>query len=95
MSAHIHHNALAGACNCRNEVNAKVDNGELRQALSHSSFITSNAQESLVRQGCDRKSLRGQFVNSGEVRNALNRGGWSENQIDFAFYRSQHQHEEA
>lgn len=80
-------------CNCRNEVNTKVDNGELSGALSGSSFITERGRESLTRQACDRKSLRSQFVDNGEVRACLSRAGWSENHIDFLFYRSQHEHE--
>jgi hypothetical protein len=80
-------------CDCREKVNAKVDAGELRQALSRSSFIPSDAQDSLVQQACDRKSLRNRYVDNGELRNALNRAGWSENEIDFAFHRSQHEHE--
>lgn len=82
-------------CNCRDEVNAKVDNGELSQALSQSSFITERGRESMTRQACDRRSLRSQFVDNGEVRNALDRAHWSENHVDFLLYRSQHEHQEA
>ena len=81
-------------CNCRNEVNAKVDNGELSSAFSRSSFITERARESMTRQACDRKSLRGRFVDDGETRAALSRAGWSDNHIDFLLYRSQHEHED-
>lgn len=80
-------------CNCREEVNAKVDNGELSQALSRSSFVTERGRESMTRQACDRRSLRSQFVDNGEVRNALSRAGWSENHIDFLLYRTQHEHD--
>jgi hypothetical protein len=81
-------------CNCRNEVNAKVDNGELRNALHRHHSITSRAEDSLVRQACDRRSLSGRFVGSGYVRDALSYAGWSQNHIDFLLYRSQHEHED-
>lgn len=80
-------------CNCRQEVNTKIDNGELRNALNRNSMVTTRAEDSMVRQACDRKSLRGKFVDGGEVRNALRRAGWSQNHIDFLLYRSQHEHE--
>jgi pyruvate/oxaloacetate carboxyltransferase len=80
-------------CSCRDEVNAKVDNGLLRNALNRSHAITVRAEDSMVRQACDRRSLRGRFVESGEVRDALSYAGWSQNHIDFLLYRSQHEHE--
>lgn len=81
-------------CNCRDEVDTKVDNGELRQALSRSSTITSQAQDSLVQQACDRRALRSRFVDNGEVRQALNHASWSSNHVDFLLYRSQHEHDD-
>jgi hypothetical protein len=80
-------------CNCKDEANRKVDNGELSQALSRSHTITASARESLVRQALDRRSLRGRFVDTGEVRDSLSNAGWSQNHIDFLLYRSQHEHE--
>ena len=70
----------------------KVDNGELSQALSRSQTITGRASESMVQQALDRRSLRGRFVDGGEVRDCLSHAGWSQNHIDFLFYRSQHEH---
>jgi hypothetical protein len=81
------------ACNCKDEANRKVDNGELSQALSRSHTITGPARESMIRQALDRRSLRGQFVDGGEVRDCLSVAGWSQNHIDFLLYRSQHEHE--
>lgn len=81
-------------CRCRKEVDAKVDNGELSQAFSRSHAITERARESMTRQACDRRSLSGQFVGSGEVRDCLSYAGWSQNHIDFLLYRSQHEHED-
>jgi hypothetical protein len=80
-------------CNCKNEVNAKVDNGELTQALSRSNTITAGARESMVKQALDRRRLRGRFVDTGEVRSTLTNAWWSQNHIDFLLYRSQHEHE--
>lgn len=82
------------ACNCKEEVNTKVDNGELSGSLSRSHYISSRLRESLTRQACDRRSLRGSAVDNGEVRSQLSRSGWSQNHIDFLLYRSQHEHEE-
>ena len=79
-------------CNCKDEANRKVDNGELSQALSRSHTITGRARESMVRQALDRRSLRGRFVETGEVRDCLRHAGWSQNHIDFLLYRSQHEH---
>ena len=72
--------------------NRKVDNGELSQALSRSQTITGRASESMVQQALDRRSLRGRFVDGGEVRDCLSHAGWSQNHIDFLLYRSQHEH---
>jgi len=81
-------------CNCKDEANRKVDNGELSLALSRSYTITGRARESLVQQALDRRSLRGRFVDGCEVRDCLSHAGWSQNHIDFLLYRSQHEHEE-
>ena len=80
-------------CNCKDEANRKVDTGELSQALSRSHTITGRARESMVQQALDRRSLRGPFVDGGEVRDCLSRAGWSQNHIDVLLYRSQHEHE--
>ena len=45
----------------------------------------------MVRQALDRRSLRGRFVDGGEVRDCLSHAGWSQNHIDFLLYRSQHE----
>lgn len=83
----------ARTCTCRKEVNAKVDGGLLSEALSRSHSITEQARESMTRQACDRRSLRGRFVDGGEVRDCLSYAGWSQNHIDFLLYRAQHEHE--
>src|SRR6266852_4263326 len=80
-------------CNYKAEANRKVDNGELSQALSRSHTITGRARGSMVRQALDRRSLRGRFVDGGEVRDCLSVAGWSQNHIDFLLNRSQHEHE--
>jgi hypothetical protein len=63
-------------CNCKDEANRKVDNGELSQALSRGHTITGRARESMVLQALDRRSLRGRFVDGGEVRDCLSHAGW-------------------
>ena len=80
-------------CNCKDDANRKVDNGELSQALSRSQTITGRASESMVQQALDRRSLRGRFVDGGEVRDCLSVAGWSQNHIDFLLNRSQYEHE--
>ena len=57
--------------------NRKVDNGELSQALSHRHAITGRARESMVRQALDRSSLRGKFLDGGEVRDCPSFAGKS------------------
>lgn len=81
-------------CNCKDEVNRKVDSGELSQALARSQSITDRAQRSMVRQAVNRRYVSGRFVDSGDLRNCLSRGGWSANQIDFLLYRSLHEHDQ-
>lgn len=84
------------ACNCRERVDAKVDNGRLRDSLMYASGITERQVESIVRQACDRRSVRSGAVDSGRFRDALSYGGnsWSQNEIDFLIHRSQHLHDE-
>jgi hypothetical protein len=78
--------------NCKDEANRKVDNGELSQALSRSHTITGRARESMVRQALDRRSLRGRFVDGGEVRDCLSHAGRPKTTLT-SCYRSQHEHE--
>lgn len=80
-------------CNCREDVNALVDNGRLRDVLMGASGITERQADSIVRQACDRRSVRSVAVDNGRFRDALSYASWSQNHIDFLLYRSMHEHE--
>lgn len=67
-----------------NTVNRKAESGELRLALSG---LPSNVVESLVRAGVRKRKLHNRFVDSGDVRAALKRAGWPDDEIDYALYR--------
>lgn len=82
------------ACNCRERVDALVDNGRLRDALMGASGITERQRDSIVRQACDRRSVRSAAVDNGRFRDALSYNGWGQNEIDFLLYRSMHEHDE-
>lgn len=82
-------------CKCRDEVNALVDNGRLRDALMYyGQGITERQKDSIVRQACDRRSVRSVAVDNGRFRDALSYAHWSSNHVDFLLYRSMHEHED-
>lgn len=81
-------------CSCRDRVDALVDNGRLRDALMGASGITERQVDSIVRQACDRRSVRSVAVDNGRFRDALMYTGWSTNEVDFLLYRSMHEHED-
>lgn len=54
-------------CDCRDRVNARVDNGVLRDVLMRASGITERQVDSIVRQACDRRSVRSVAVDNGRV----------------------------
>lgn len=81
-------------CDCRDKVNALVDNGRLRDVLMGCSGITERQVDSIVRQACDRRRIRSVAVDNGRFRDALSYAGWSTNLTDFLIYRSEHQHED-
>lgn len=82
-------------CKCREEVDALVDNGRLRDALMyHGQGITERQRDSIVRQACDRRSVRSVAVDNGRFRDALSYASWSQNHVDFLLYRSMHEHED-
>lgn len=82
-------------CDCREKVNALVDNGRLRDALMHyGQGITERQKDSIVRQACDRRSVRSVAVDNGRFRDALSYASWDQNHIDFLLYRSMHEHED-
>lgn len=81
-------------CDCREKVNARVDNGVLRDVLIRSSGIAERQVDSIVRQACDRRSIRSVAVDNGRFRDALAYASWDQNHIDFLLYRSMHEHED-
>lgn len=74
-------------------MNAKVDNGRLRDVLMGAPGMTERQVDSIVRQACDRRSVRSAAVDNGRFRDALSYAGWSQNEVDFLLYRTMHEHE--
>lgn len=70
--------------NLVNTVNRKADSGELRLALAG---MSANVIESLVRSGLRRRRLQSRYIDTEEVRAALTRAAWPEDEIEFALYR--------
>jgi len=82
----------------RNDKLSKTKDPNQRQATARESLINfedrkDELSQSLQEPVIEARSLRGRFVDGGEVRDCLSHAGWSQNHIDFLLYRSQHEHE--
>ena len=67
-----------------NTVNRKADSGELRHALKD---LPANVAETLVRAALRRRKLESRWIKTEEVKAALERAGWPQDEIEFALYR--------
>ena len=73
----------------KDRVQGRCENGELRTAfeLERTSFKPGQIN-SIIRQACAHKHLVGIAVDTGQVRQALENRGWTDDEIDYLIYRS-------